>query len=55
VERRKWVAMVDGIDGGISFYKKIKEELSWFILVMAAMMVVIADVEGGYGVDDGCW
>jgi hypothetical protein len=29
--------------------------LSWFILVMAAMMVVIADVEGGYGVDDGCW
>lgn len=55
VERRKWVAMVDGIDGGISFYKKIKEELSWFILVMAAMMGVIADVEGGYGVDDGCW
>jgi len=55
VERRKWVAMVGGIDGGTSFYRKIKEELSWFILVIAAMMGITVDVEGGYGVGDGCW
>lgn len=37
--------MVGGIDDGTSFYRKIKEELSWFILVMTAMMGVTVDVE----------